>query len=289
MNIRWQMLVGSCLSLLLLLAGRATAQQPAGQLIIASVDESTAPTILLRAYGMDGQGNPLVLSPQTVELRHGGSPASSVSTAGTFQAGTFTIFVIDAPPGVESQLEQVQQAIEAYASPANMVEGVDYLAIYLIGESEASQLLAPTNFHNAVRNFFADPLAVQTGPTALVDSLGDLLQQVGALKPKPDIYTSLVVFTDGTDVVSSAFEADEIGPLAAERGIPIHTIWLENENLQPFSQQAGQDYLAALAAESRAVAARIDQETEVQVLWDRIGAFREHTVLQYVPENLSGG
>lgn len=285
---------GFCLSLMLLASTAiAWAQESGGQsqgrLIISSSDASSAPTIVLRAYGMDEQGSPLVLSSSSVVVTHDGQAVSNVETVGDYQAGTFTIFVVDVPPGVEAQLPDIQQAIENYASPPEMQERVDYLAIYRVNESQAGQLLAPTNFYNTVRNFFAEPLELQTGPTALVDSLGILLDEAETLKPKDDMVTSIVVLTDGTDAVSTQYDAEELGRRATELGIPIHTIWLENANLQAFSQEAGRDYLTQLAAESRGIAARLDQPTEVQRIWGRIASFRNHAVIQYVAENLAGG
>jgi hypothetical protein len=276
-------------ALLLVVVAAAFAQESTSRLVISSADSSSAPTILLRAYGMDGQGNPLVLDPSTVSIQHAGQPVTSIEVAGEYEAGTFTVFVVDVPPGVESLVPTIQQIIEQYASPPNMKERADYLAVYQVGETAATQLLAPTNFYNSVRNFFAAPLEVQTGPTALVDSLAALLGEIETLKPKSDMAASIVVLTDGTDVVSTQVDPEELGRQAAELGIPIDTIWLANQNLQPFSQEAGQQYLANLASQSRGLSARYDEEDKIQAIWDRIGAFRNHTVLQYTPQDLSAG
>lgn len=270
-------------------SGQDIGSDPGSLLVIGSTDAGSAPTLVLRAYGLDGQGNPLNISPNTVTVNHGGAAVNDVELAGTYMAGTFTIFLVDIPPGVDAQIDGIQQAIGQYASPPNMEERVDFISVYRVGETEATELLTPTNFYNATRNFLAAPLEPQAGPTALLDSLGRLLDQAESLKPKADVYASIVVFTDGTDVVSTTFDAEALGQRAAELGVPIHTIWLENESLQPFSQVAGRDYLSQLAAESRGLAARLDQPAEVEAIWGRISAFRAQTVLHYRPEGLTGG
>ena len=260
-----------------------------GQLIISSSDASSAPTIMLRVYSTDDQGNRLILTTDAIVINHDGQEVKDVEIVGDYKAGNFTIFVVDAPPGVEAQLPALQKAIEQYSSPPEMEEPVDYISIYLVGEEEATQLLAPANFYNSIRNFFATPLETQSGPTALADSLGALLDEADSLKPKDGMAVSIVVLTDGTDVVSTKYQPNELGERAADLGIPIHTIWLENENLQPFSHQAGQEFLAQLAADSRGVASRLDQPEQLQAIWARIGEFRTHQVIQYRPEQLSGG
>ncbi|MCI0397701.1 MAG: FHA domain-containing protein [Chloroflexi bacterium] len=278
------------LTVMLLGSGRsATAQEAGKKLFISSSDASSAPTIVLRAYGMDAQGAPLNLAAEPLVVQHNSQPASNVTVAGSYQAGTFTIFVVDLPEGVGGQLGAIQQAIEQFAAAPNMLEQADYVAIYRIGEAQADELLTPTNFYNTVRNFFATPLELQSGPTALVDSLVTLLNGVEAIKPKADVYTSLVVMSDGTDVVSTQFAPGDVATRASELSIPVHTIWVDNESLQQAGKEAGQQYLAEVAAGSRGLAARLDQPGEVQAIWSRIASFRDHTVVQYTADNVAGG
>jgi hypothetical protein len=260
-----------------------------GRVVISSADAGSAPTIVLRAYAVDSQGALVDLSPQNVVVSHDGMPVNDVETVGDYEAGTFTIFVVDLPPGVEPELATIQQAIEQYASPPELQESSDYIAIYQIGEDQAAQLLAPVNFYNSIRNFFSDPLTSQAGPTALLDSLGSLLEETESLKPKADMFTSVVLITDGTDVVSQQYEATDIALRAGALGIPVHTIWVENENLQPFSHLAGQEYLSDLAQATGGLHSQLNEDEGLQAIWNRIASFRTHETIQYRPENLSGG
>lgn len=266
------------------------AQEDSGSwLFLTGADASSAPTITLRTYGVDTQGAPLDLTPASLNVTNNGLGISNLTNGGPEAVGTFTIFVIDYPPGVEDQLPAIQQAIEQYSSPPNMQEGLDYVAVYRIGETEAVQLLEPTNFYNAVRNFFATPLEPEGGPTALNDSMVGLINNVNGLKPDPNMYTSLVLLTDGTDVVSTQFgEADVIAQANAAR-VPIHTVSLNNVNLQPGSQEVGRTYLANIAAGSRGVAVALDESGTIGTIWNRISAFRNHSLLQYTVENLTAG
>ena len=271
--------------------GRPTAAQEtaANWLFLTKADASSAPTITLRAYGVNPQGTPLDLSPGNLVVTNNGLGINNLTSGGPEAVGTFTVFVIDIPPGVQAQFPAIQQAIEQFASPPNMQEGLDYMAVYRVGETAAIQLLEPTHFYNAVRNFFATPLEPEGGPTALIDSLVGLLNNIETLKPDPNMYTSLVVMTDGTDVVSTQFGEQDVVSQANAARIPIHTMSLNNVNLQPAGQEAGQTYLTGLAAGSRGVATALDDPSGVQSIWERIAAFRNHSLLQYTVENLTAG
>lgn len=283
------LLVGVFLAAIPASVARAQEGQSQGHLVISSSDSDSVPAIILRAFGLDNDGNALQFAADNISVTHNGVPVSDVAVVDDYKAGTFTIIVVDVPPGVEAQMATLQETIEQFTSPPNMEEPVDYVALYQIGETEAAQLLPPTNFYNTIRNFFANPLTTQSGPTALLDSLGALLNDASTIAPKDGLLTSIVLITDGTDVVSSQYDGDAIGRLADELGIPIHSIWLENENLQSFSHEAGRNFLNELAARSGGVAARLDDPNGIQTIWDRIGSFRNHAVIQYRPENIAGG
>ncbi|MCP4427031.1 MAG: FHA domain-containing protein [Chloroflexi bacterium] len=274
-----------------LISAPVLAQEPSNPPFIAITgsDVTSPPLIDLHVYAADGQGNPLDLAGQTLTVKHNGAPAGLAELTGSRKAGTLTLFLIDIPPGVADQLPAIQDAIKQYASAPTMEETTDAVAVYQVGETAAAQLMAPDAFHNSVRNLFATPLEPELGATALVDSLGGLLTQVDALKPNPDMALAIVVMTDGTDVVSSQFDENEIAAQAAGLGIPIHTVWLTNENLSPASQQFGQDYLAEVAAGSRGLTARMQDEDDLTAIWNRIASFREQAVVSYPVEGLTGG
>jgi len=273
----------------LLATTRIVAQETEGRLVISSTDNSSAPTILLRAYGMDAQGNPLELDPSSLTIQHAGQSVSEVELVGQYQAGTFTILVVDIPQGVESYVPTISEAMGNFATPQFFAEQVDYVMVFQVGSNSAAQLLEPTTFYNGVRNFLDKPLELESGPTALIDSLVGLLTDASTLKPKQDMLASIVLFSDGTDVVSTRFDPGEPGPLAAQLGVPIHTVWLENQNLPVEGQEEGRGYLAQLSRESRGLAARINQPAEVAAIWDRISRFRNHVTIQYRPPLLIAG
>lgn len=280
------------LCLLGLVNGRHAAAQESGTLpyiAITGSRVSSPPIVDLTVYGLDGQGNPLDFSQQALMVQHNGALAGDVGVNGRTAVGTFTLFLIDIPPGVAAQLPAIQTAIKQFASPATMQEGTDAVAVYKVGETAADQLLPPERFHNSITNLFAEPLEPELGATALVDSLGGLIDQINTLKPDPALAPAIVVITDGTDAISTAYNENEVASRAAALGIPIHTIWLTNENLSPASQQFGQDYLASVAAGARGLTARLQDTADLGAIWSRIASFREQTIISYTVEGMTGG
>ena len=275
----------------LLLLGTAVLAQEStpgvARLFITSSNVGSLPSVELHVYGRDAQGNPLNLSQETLTILDNGSPVGPIEYQGTHTAGTFTVFLIDIPPGVVNELPLLQEAIENYAAAGNMVEQIDSVAIYEVGATTANQLLEPTGFYNSVRNLFATPLTPETGATALIDSSASLLNELEALKPNPAMASSLVLVTDGTDIVSTRFEEAALISLALELGVPIHTIWLDNENIS--TPTIGQDFLARVAAQTGGIAVQLDNTADLPLIWNRINSFRDQARIRYTVMELVAG
>ncbi len=276
---------------MVLLTGTAVLAQDAtpsvAQLFITGSDVSSLPSVELRLYGRDAQGNPLDFSQETLTILQNGNPVGPIEYQGVHTAGTFTVFLIDIPSGVVDELPPLQSAIENYVSAGNMTEQVDSVAVYQVGDAEATQLLEPTGFYNSVRNLFATPLDPETGATALIDSATSLLAELEALKPNPDMATSLVLVTDGTDVVSTRFEEDDLVNQALQLGVPVHTIWLDNEDIS--TPSVGQDFLARVAAQTGGIAVQLDNTADLPLIWNRIGGFRDQARIRYTVTMLEAG
>lgn len=259
---------------------------PVERIVITGTSAESLPSIEVRVYGRDSQGNPLDLSQETLDILHGGEPVGLITYQGAQQTGTLTLFLIDIPSGVQGQFPAIQEAINQYASPGNMMEGVDYTAVYKVGLTDAQELLAPTNFYNSVRNLFADPLTAETGATALYDSTSALLDRAGALAPNPEMPVQIVLMTDGTDAVSTSATGDGVVQKALELGIPVHTVLLDNVDL---GAPVGQDYLTQLAAGTGGVAVQLNNAADLPLIWNRIGGFRDQARIRYEVSNLTGG
>ena len=268
----------------------AAAQATASRLIISSSNADSAPTIEMSLLVIDGGGNPLDLSTQTITILHNGQPIApeSIEIAGTQDVATFVVLVMDIPPGVQEEVPAIQAVVEQLASEPNMREGIDYVAAFRVDEAAASPLLEPANFHNSVRNLFATPLSPTQGPTALIDSLMGLLNNMDALKPDPGMAASIVLLSDGTDVVSTQFTPADVPVRAAQLGIPIHTVWLDNANLQTRKEE-GRTYMTQLAQGTGGVGTNVDNLEEVQTIWTRVAAFRTHTIVHYTVPGIVGG
>ncbi|MGD2049835.1 MAG: FHA domain-containing protein [Chloroflexota bacterium] len=264
-------------------------QGTVAQLFITGSDDSSAPTVRLHVYAVDSQGNPVALDEGSIVVRHDGAEASNVSIANPYEAGIFTIFILDIPQGVAAHIPTIQDSIRQYASDPTMKEQVDSVAIFAVDELAASQILEPDSFYNSVANAFASPLAPRTGATALVDSVMGLLNNVAALKPNPDMVTHMVLMSDGTDVVSTQFEASAVPRTAAELGIQIHTVILDNQSLSSGEKETGREYLSQIAAGTRGISTTLSTIEDLQPIWNRISAFRNQTTIQYSVDNALGG
>ncbi len=289
-SIKYRLLLGVLLLLLALGAAPLRAQDaepsPVERLTITGTSAESLPAIEVRLYGRDAQGNPLDLARETLTIQHGGQPVGPINYQGAHRTGTLTIFLIDIPTGVAAQLPALQEAINQYASPGNMMEQVDYTAVYEVGASQPVEFLPPTNFHNSVRNLFATPLNPEVGATALYDSILSLLESSAGLRPNPDMPVHIVLMTDGTDALSRA-SGDDVSRRAAELGIPIHTVWLENSDIS--NATPGQSYLAGLAAATGGVAVQLNNTAELPLIWNRIASFRDQARIRYQAMNLDGG
>lgn len=292
-KMRYVCLLGVLVMMGLLLGGNgrflaAQAEAPT-QLFITATNAGSPPTLELQAYGITPQGEPLNFSGQTLILKHNNLPVIGYEFGGLKEVGVFTVFLIDIPEGVSGQFEAIQQAIRQYASPPVMKEQVDAIAIYEVGTRDARVLLPPDRFYNSVINFFSNQLALSTGATALIDSAVNLLTQIPALKPDPAMAAALVIISDGTDAVSTQFRAADVAARANELGIPVHTVWLTNQQLSSVGQQQGQDYLIQVASRARGLAVKMENPTDWAIIWNRIASFRNQNIIRYQVAELQGG
>ena len=278
------------ISSVLLLRTSVSAQQRGGRIEIKSSEMENAPNIVLRAFAVDENGQPIRLQADNITILHNGELVDDVRVIGDYQAGTFTIFVVDVPSGLEAKLQPIQDAIEEYTSPDFMEENADYVALFRVGATGPEQLLIPSNFFNSVRNYFAaTPLTAATEQTALADSVGSLMSQIPALIPKGDMATSIVLITDGTDAVSKDFELENLSAVASSLDIPVHTIWIQNDEILASTRDEGREFLTQLASETNGLSGSLEDPESLKPIWDRIGAYRNHQVIEYTPHNLLAG
>ncbi len=263
--------------------------EPLPQIFITGSDITTPPNSVLHVYGRDLEGNAIDFSDTQVILKSGDTVIPT-TVSDTYPAGTFTVFLVDLPNSVEDQIPAIQDAILQFAGPGGgMQENVDSIAVYQVGETSPSQLLAPATFYNEVQNFFVDGLTPEAGSTALRDSLGILLDELEALKPRPEMVTSVVVMSDGTDVVSTEFDEGDIVNSALEKNIPINSIWVAGTGLTQAQQDQGQTYLSEVAGGTQGFATSLDDSAGITDLWNRIASFRDHARVVFQMDSLGGG
>ncbi len=268
---------------------RAQETNQIGQIFISDSNTESFPTIQLRLYGKDGQGNPIDFATEPLFISHDGFPVDEIVFDGRVPVGTLTVFLVDAAGGTSDQIPAIVAAIQQYASPGNMEEQRDYVAIYQIRTDGPQQLLAPTQFHNAVANLFnTTPLAAEEGATSLYTSVIDMIGRMDELKPLPDMAASIVLISDGTDPGTTEAQPADVTQRAADAGIPIHTLHLENPALS-FGVDLGRTYLQDLATGSRGVAAELSNAEGLAAVWARIAQYRDHSWIHYVVPDPAGG
>lgn len=258
------------------------------QLSILDVDVSQIPTVQMTILGNGSNNTPLNLDGQFIGVEHDGNLVENASVVGRKDIGTLTVFLIDLTSGITDELPAIQSTIETFASAPNMQEQVDVVAIYRVDEVASIEILPPTTFYNDVRNLFASELETTNAPTALINSMGNLINQMPNLRPDPAMAMSLVVMSDGTDSVSTQFLPDDIPTLANANNITINTIWLRNENLN-FSVEAGQEYLRQVAERTGGISTSLEDESQINNMWSQIASRRSLLVIGYTLETVLPG
>ncbi len=260
-----------------------------GRLYITGSNTEGFPSVRLQVYGYDGQGMPIDFATEPLAVSHDGFPADEVTFDSRTPVGTLTVFLIDAAGGTSDELPAIQAAIQQYAAPPNMQEQVDHVAIYQIRSDGPQQLLAPTPFHNGVANLFnTTPLTAEEGATSLYDSLINMIGQIEALRPRPGMAASIVLISDGTDPGMGQAEPPDVTRRAADAGVPIHTLHLENPALG-VGLELGREYMRNLASGSRGVAVELADPEGLAAVWARIAAFRDHSWIRYTVPEPEGG
>ena len=277
--------------LLLGLAAVAGAQESnqIGQLFITGSNTESFPSVRLQVFGIDGQGMPIDFATEPLFVSHDGFPVDEVIFDGKTPVGTLTVFLVDAAGGATDQIPAIKAAIRQFASPGNMQEQLDYVAVYQIRANGPQQLLAPTQFYNGVNNFLdTTELTPEDGATSLYDSVISLVGEIDGLKPRPEMAASIVLISDGTDPGTSQAEPSDVILRAADAGVPIHTLHLEDVALGA-GLELGRVYMRDLAIGSRGGAAELDDPDTMNTVWARIAGLRDHSWVRYNVPQAAGG
>jgi hypothetical protein len=260
-----------------------------GRLTITDANTDSFPGVQLQVYGMDGQGAPIDFTTEPLFASHNGFPVDEVLFDGTTPVGTLTVFLIDAAGGTSDQIPAIVASIQQYASAGNMQEQLDQIAVYQNRADGPQQLLAPTGFYNGVANLFnTSQLTAEEGATSLYDSVISLIDEIESLKSNPAMAASIVLISDGTDPGTSQAQPGDVTTRAAEAGVPVHTLHLENPGLGA-GLELGRAYLRDLSTGSRGVAAELADAAGVASVWQRIAGFREHSLIRYTVPEATGG
>ncbi len=255
---------------------------------VTAINTDNLPEVQLTLAGTAPDGS--AIDPQQpVTVQHNNTPVNA-QIVGTESAGSLTLFVVDLPPGVSDQIPAIGTTIANYADAQYMQEGVDYVGIYQISEDSVTELLPPAQFHNSVRNRITEGLPVSDGATRLFDNMNDLLERIDDYRPNPDMPVSIVLFSDGTDGLSTTIDQttiEKIPELAASKGVNLHTVWLNNTALTLFVE-LGQDNLRIFSSGTGGLALDLSNAAELNSMYAALKGPASLIVAYTIPELLAG-
>ncbi len=270
----------------LLFSGHAWGQDSEpSRLELTGIDTSTLPIISLRLIGVQSNGQRIDTSQTPLEIQHGAEtiPQEQFISIEEESVGSLTLVLLDTPAGVAGELGAIQEAVQIFAGSEEssfMTERQDTFGIYAVDFSDPKVLLEPTFFRNSLINWLAEEPPVQEGATALYDSLDSMLGQAEGLKPRPEIVASIVVFTDGTDTVSTRTDEVSVIQKAVDLGIPVHTVHLNNSLI--FNPDEGQRFLQNLSDRTGGYYTELNQEG-INQLWGTVSSLGRQIVVRYRP------
>lgn len=259
-------------------------QDGSENLVLIEANADRLPKIQLVMTGVGAGGRRLNFDQTPLVVSHGGEEINGVEVVEEVEVGTFTIFLVDTPFGVQESIPAIKEAINRFADPAYMKEPVDHVAVYQVDARSAELLLETTPFHNTIRNFLVDDLPTPADSTALFDSLSSLIDELPEILPRPDMSASIVVVSDGTDAVSVGIDQAGLIEKVASSGIQVHSIHLDNVLIT--DPQLGTGFLQSLANVSGGVSTGLNEEGVLNV-WDVISTYRSHVVVEYQPSDLT--
>jgi len=151
----------------------------------------------------------------------------------------------------------------------------DWLAAFTFENNKLTKLHDWTHDHQAVANsiYLFEPNK-KLSVTPLFDLLYNSLQQFDVKNIDPALQRTIVVFSDGVDIVSS-LKLEDIVNLAKEKNIIIYTVMLGSSNRETKSN------LERIAIRTGGRYYELKSLDALDEMWNRILAGRQQTVLSY--------
>lgn len=257
----------------------ALAQEQAPpSLRITKIDTSNFPEVkvyvLGRSLNADLSKLNFTLEQDGIEL-----PASSEMRA----LGTQTAIVVDAAenirkPGLtgDPRYIEVGNIMTRLVGRGKLTVQGDWLAAFSPERNnQLNKIQDWTRDHQAVANniYLFEPIT-GIGNTALFNLIFNTLNQFDSANIDPAMQRTMVVFSDGVDVVSS-LQLDDVVSLAKEKNVTIHTVMLgagtqqARSNLERIALRTGGEYH------------QLNSLDALDGMWDQILAGRNQKALTY--------
>ncbi len=257
--------------------GVSRAQDTAAPfLTITGVDASQLPVIRVTAYGAN-LVQPLAESPTTLTEDNA---EQQILESQTVDVGVQAAVLLDLSSNVLPRYNELAEAIERFRV-ANLAAETDWLAAYSVDpDTGGLQVLSDwVQDHQGMANevrLKAPTTAADVTP--LFGIISDALDRFASSATPDNLRRTLIVLSDGTDVVS-AQQLETIVRKAARLGISIDTVMIGNgenntnrRNLEQIALETGGNYWDY---------SNVGKIAEVEAMWRKLGAQRQQQQYTY--------
>lgn len=265
--------------------------QPDSKVEITGIDVSRFPEVSVTLYGEDLSTD---LANASLTLKEDGKSVNAQSSL--IDVGAQTLLVLDASQNVNgaglvksSRKDEMVAVVQQLTAQGYLLASKDWLGFMSFDFSSGTPvpaMLGDWNSadHNVVINevvrYDASPAPVKT---PLFDILFAALKQFEDARPPANLQRSVVIFTDGIDIISDLYRPDLIN-LAKEVNARIHTVQLGSpdvmqgdarKNLENLSLQTGGKYVS------------LNTESALTPIWQAIQTSQKQRQLTYRSTNAS--
>ena len=265
------------------------AQVASNYLRITEIDISRFPDVTVTLYGQGLAGE---LDTAEIQLLENGQPQDLDATS-VEEIGAQISLVVDASNNISApgqtgstRLEEVSRIAGDLVQSQILLDGKDYLnAIAFNREDNQPVPAVLENWSPDHQGVINQIIAYSPSPaninTPLIQQIFFALEQFGDANLPANLQRHIVVFSDGTDILSGT-EPEDLPRIAEELGVRVHTVWFRNgavgaeANMRRIATLTGGEFFT------------ITTENPLPVqIWQAIQATQRQRVMTYRSSNPS--
>lgn len=282
-------LVGGVLLVSLMLTPTAYGQVANNYLRITGVDISQFPDVAVTVYGQGLDGG-LTSAPLT--LSENGEPQTLKADASQ-EIGVQVSLVVDASSNItnrgvtgSTRLDEVKQIAGDLTRSGILLDAKDYLNAIAFERENNKAVPAvlegwSTDHQGVINQIVAYNANAENTTTPLIEQIFFALEQFDDASLPNNLQRHLIVFSDGTDILSGT-EPDDLPRIAAGLGVRVHTVWFRNTDA---GAEANMRRIAALTGgQTFTISANEPVPTGI---WAAIQASQSQRILTYRSSNAS--